>query len=170
MKKRYIYSLLFGMPGFFMSLIISVSVFGFAAGILWLYVFGDNPWPAGTDGILAASFVLTFLSVWIALITAGFVVGRRLEKDPALNQVHVLISAGLTVMIIAVIILQQWSMGNLGPKSDSVLCADFCTQKGYAGSGMPPRDSDDRSCSCYDASGNEALKVPLDSTDLDASR
>jgi hypothetical protein len=59
MKKRYIYGLLFGIPGFFISLIISAGVFGFAAGILWLYVFGDNPWPAGTSRTLGASFVLT---------------------------------------------------------------------------------------------------------------
>jgi hypothetical protein len=170
MKKRYIYGLLFGIPGFFISLIISVGILGAATGILWSYFFGDSPWPASAERALSGLFVFVFLILWISSITIGFIIGKRLEEHPALNQKHVLISVGLTVMIIAFIILQQWSMGNLGPKSDSVLCADFCTQKGYSGSGMPPRNSGDRSCSCYDDSGNEALKVPLDSIDLDASR
>jgi hypothetical protein len=170
MKKRYLYSLLFGTPGFFIALIISLGIFGAAMGILWVYVFGDNPWPPSTEKILSGLFVLTFLILWIGSITVGYRVGKKLEKDSALQKSHVLISTGLTVMFIVLIVLQQWSVGNLGPKSDPEVCSDFCFQKGYSGSGMPPRDSGDRSCSCYDGFGNEALKVPLDSIDPDASK
>jgi len=79
MKKRYLYSLLFGIPGFFVALIISFLLFGVTAGVLWVFVFGDNPWPSFTEKILPGLFVLAFLVAWIIFIGIGFVIGRRLE-------------------------------------------------------------------------------------------
>jgi hypothetical protein len=117
MKKRYLYSILFGIPGFFVSLIISFVIFGVAAGILWIYVFGDNPWPSSIEKILPILFALTFLTVWIASITIGYVTGKKLESDPVMNKNHILVSGGLTVMFILFIALQQLSVGNIGPKS-----------------------------------------------------
>jgi hypothetical protein len=169
MKKRYIYALLFGIPGFFLSVAISSILFGVFLGILWIYVFGDDPWPSPTENILGALLVFTSLTVWIGSITIGYKLGKRLENDPTLNQKHILIATGLTVMLITLIILQQWRVGNLGPKSETLICSDFCVQKGYSGSGMPPKDSGDRRCRCYDNLRNEALQVPLDSINPDAS-
>jgi hypothetical protein len=165
MKKRYVYSLLFGIPGFFVSALISFLAFGVTAGILWIYFFGDHPWPSAIETILPILFVLIFLMVWITTIIIGFVTGRRLEKDPALNRKHILVPGALTILFVVFIVLQQWSVGNIGPKSDTVICSDYCSQKGYSGSGMPPQNSGDRTCSCYDSSGNEALKLPLDRID-----
>lgn len=165
MKKRYLYSILFGIPGFFISLIISFVIFGVAAGILWIYFFGDNPWPSSTEKILPTLFVLIFLTIWVTSITAGYITGKKLESDPALNKTHILVSGGLTVMFILFVVLQQLSVGNIGPKSEDVLCSEFCSRQGYSGSGMPPRNSGERSCSCYDNFGNEVLKVPLNGID-----
>lgn len=170
MKKRYIYSLLFGIPGLFVSGIISVVLFGAFAGILWLYVFGDNSWPAAASTIISILFVLVCLTLWFGFILLGYGIGRRLEKDSALNRNHVLISVGLTVFFLLLILLQQWSVGNLGPNSDAVLCSEFCVQHGFAGSGMPPETSGNRICSCYDHAGNEALRIPLDHIDPDTER
>ena len=162
MKKRYLYSLLFGIPGLFIAGIISILVFGGVMGILWVYVFGDNPWPPFIETIVSILFVLVALMLWVGLLLLGYFIGKRLEKDPAMNWSHVLISGGLTLMFILFIVFQQWSVGNLGPKSDSVLCSDFCTQHGYSGSGMQPQTSFHRMCSCFDDSGNEVMTVPLD--------
>ena len=46
MKKRYIYALGFGIPGLFAAGPISVILFAGLMGVLWIYVFGDQPWPA----------------------------------------------------------------------------------------------------------------------------
>jgi len=170
MKKRYLYSILFGIPGLFIAGIISVAIFGAVAGMLWIYFFGDNPWPASAEKMLAFLFALTFLMLWITSITIGYVTGKRLEKDPRLNKSHILLSSGLTLLFIFFIVLQQLSVGNLGPKSDDMVCSDYCSLNGYSGSGMPPRNSGDRSCSCYDNSGNEVLKIPLDRIDSDTSK
>ena len=170
MKKRYLYILLFGVPGLFVAGLSSILVFAAFTGILWLYVFGDNSWPASTETILSTLFVVVFGVLWVGIIALGYLVGKKLERDPSLNRNHILISAGLTLMFILLMVFQQWSVGNLGPNSDTVLCSEFCTQHGYSGSGMPPQNSGDRTCSCYNSSGSEALKVPLDHITPDVLR
>jgi hypothetical protein len=170
MKKKYIYALLFGIPGLFVAGIVSILVFGAFTGILWMFVFGDNPWPDYIEWLVAIVFVLTVLSVWVVSIALGYVVGRRLENNPGLNRTHVLISAGLSVLFLVLILFQQWSVGNLGPKSDSTACSDFCSLHGYSGSGMPPRNSGEKICSCFDEAGNEVLRIPLDHLDPDFPR
>jgi len=157
-----LYALLFGLPGLFVAGL--VSIFGFAAltGLLWLFVFGDNPWPAYIEPILAGLFVLTLLVLWMSIIILGYFTGRRLETDPALSRTHILLSVGLTLALLLFVVFQQWSVGNLGPKSASTQCSDFCTLHGYAGSGMPAEITGDRTCSCYDNAGNEVLQIPVD--------
>ena len=127
-----------------MAGMISIFLFGAFTGILWLYVFGDNPWPSYAEQLLSIVFVLAVLTLWIVSLVLGYVAGKRLEKDPALNRNHVLISAGLTALFLLLILFQQWSVGNLGPKSDTVLCSEFCARHGYSGSGMPPQNTGDQ--------------------------
>ena len=170
MKKRYLYALLFGLPGLFIAGIISIFVFAGLTGILWLYVFGDNPWPSYTEAVLSSLFVVSVLIIWFVSLALGYWIGKSLEKDPAVNRTHILISAGLTLLFSLLIAIQQWNAGNLGPQSESVLCSDFCTMHGYSGSGMPPQISGDRTCSCYDSSGNEVLRIPLDHLNPDTSK
>ena len=170
MKKRYLYTLLFGIPGFFIAGIISLFVLGALFGVLWIFIFGDNPWPASTETFTSILFVFSFLVLWIGSMILGYQIGRGLENGSSVDRKHVLISVSVTALFILFIVFQQWNVGNLGPKSDSVVCAEFCTQKGYSTSGMPPLNSGDRSCSCYDNTGHEVLKIPLISITPDASK
>ena len=85
MKKRYLYALLFGLPGLFVAGIISILGFAALTGFLWLFVFGDNPWPAYADWILSSFFALAVLLLWTIFIVLGYFIGRSLEKDPGLN-------------------------------------------------------------------------------------
>lgn len=161
MKNRYLYSLLFGIPGFFIALVISFVLFGAAAGFLWLYVFGDNPWPAWTETLLPLALIGTFLLLWTAFIAAGFRRGKQLEGVPGLNRRHLVVSAVLTLAPMLLILLHQLSVGNLGPPPDSRICSEFCSAQGYTASGLSPRDSGDRVCTCY-GSGRDDLSVPLE--------
>ena len=164
MQKRYLYSLLFAVPGLFLALIVAFLVFGAAAGFLWLFAFGDNSWPESSDNVLTLLMLATFLVLWIGSVSAGFVTGQKLETEPKLNKKHVMISVGLTIAPILFMVFHQLSVGNLGSLTDSQLCRDFCMEKGYAGSGMPPKNSGDSRCFCYDDSGQEVLRVPIEST------
>lgn len=161
MKKRYTYSLLFFAPGLLLSLIISALVVGATTGALWIFVLGDNSWPTIVEQGLSLLFPLTFLGLWIAFVVVGFMTGKKLEVDPVLNRKHILVSIALTIVPCLLIVLHQRGAGNIGPKADSLLCGDFCAEKGYSTSGMPPRNSGDRSCICYDGYGNEIIKVPM---------
>jgi hypothetical protein len=163
MKRRYIYLLLFGLPGIFVSAIISLAVFGAAAGMLWLYVFGDSPWPASSGSLLTLLLTLVFLAVWSASFVSGYVFGKRREKDPILNRRHVLASLGITLGTILLIVMYQVGVGNIGLQSDSTICSDFCARQGYSASSMPPRDSGERTCSCLDQFGKTIVTVPLKS-------
>lgn len=135
-EKRYFYALLFGVPGLFVSGIISVFAAGASLGLLWIYVFGDNPWPVSTETTIAIVPILTFFISWICFLSLGYVIGTRLEDNPTINKKHILISRGLTLLFILFIVLQPWSVGKLGPKSDTVLCSEYCTRPGYSASGM----------------------------------
>jgi len=161
MKKRYIYSMLFGVPGFLVSLIVAFIIFGFVAGFFWLYVYGDEPWPGSAEQILTILFIVCFLALWAISLVIGFVTGKRLEAKAGLNQKHILLSAAATILPMVLIMLHQAS--NTGAKTDSSLCSEYCSKRGYSTSGMPPQDSGDRRCSCFDGAGHEAVKVPLDS-------
>ena len=161
MKKRYLYSFLFGLPGLFIAGTISIFLFGALLGVLWLFVFGDNPWPAFAETLISVLFVLVIVGLWFSFLLLGYFVGKRLEKNPALNRIHVLISVGITVLFLLLILFQQFSPGNPVPTSDSARCSEFCAAHGFSGSGMPPVNSGDRTCSCYDALGTETRRIPL---------
>ena len=129
MQKRYLYALLFAIPGLLIALIIAVLAFGAAAGFLWLFVFGDNRWPESYGNILTPLMIASFLGLWLASIVAGFVIGKKFEPEPGLNKKHVMISVGLTIATMLFIALHQLNVGNLGPPTDGQLCRDFVWKK-----------------------------------------
>ena len=102
-----------------------------------------------------------FLALWTATVVLGYLTGKRPETSPGLNRQHVVASAALTIAPVLLLVQHQWSDGNLGQRTDSLACRDLCLAKGYPASGMPPKDSDERVCICYD-SGQEVLRVPMD--------
>jgi hypothetical protein len=161
MKQRYAYVILFAVPGFLAALLVALALFGAAAGLLWLYVFGDNPWPAAVSRLLPAVFAAVFLLLWLVTAVTGYKVGRRLEGGGGPAGWHVLASAGLTAFLVLLILLQQWRAGHLGGPSSSVICADFCAARGFAASGLTPADAGPRICSCYGSRGREVLETPL---------
>lgn len=166
MKKRYLYLVLLSIPGFIVSGIISFVFCGILLGVLWIFVFGDNPWPISIEKIMPIVFALIFLPLWLACLASGFFIGKRLEKDPVLNKKHILLAIIVTILPILFIVFQQFSVGNLGPKTDGQRCSDYCRQNGYVASSIPPLNSGERTCSCLDPSGSEIIKVPLQSIDL----
>jgi hypothetical protein len=162
LKARYLYILLFALPGLVLSGILSFLLSGMTLGILWLFVFGDNPWPAAVESLLPVVFLATFLLAWLACLLGGYYVGKRLEADGGAKKSHILISLGLTALMIVFILLQQWGAGNLGPKTEGQLCHEFCVSQGYSASSTPPRNSGQATCGCLDDTGREALTVPLE--------
>lgn len=103
MKRRYVYAVLFGLPGLLVSALLTLLVLGMTMGVLWLFVFGDNTWPAYTDTLLPVFFLLVFLLGWVAFLAAGYLIGKRREADAALNKTHVLLSLGATAALLLLV-------------------------------------------------------------------
>jgi hypothetical protein len=161
LKRRHIYVLLFAVPALLVSLIAAAMVLAATAGALWLFVFGDNPWPPVADTLLGAVLFLAGVGVWLGLLFVAYTVGKQEELRSTLNMRHVALSVGATIVLIAVIVARVAGVQIFGTESDSLICSDLCRAQGFPASGTPPRDSGDRTCSCYDDQGREARRVPL---------
>jgi hypothetical protein len=161
-RKRYLYVLLFAVPIGLAATVAGFVVFGAAAGVIWVYVAGDNAWPPATDFILGGLFVLAFAATAGALGRAAYAEGRKREMEASGDGRAAGAAAAVTALLVLAIGAYQWRVGNIGPKQDGVLCSEFCGSRGYAGSSMPPRDSGDTTCSCVDAQGREAVRMPMD--------
>lgn len=164
MHRGWVYVLLFALPALLVSGIAALALFGAAAGVLWLFAFGDNPWPQAAETALGVGFGAAWLSFWLALLALAFFRGKRSAAGAPLGRRDVLAALGVTIGAAGVILLHQRSVGNLGPVSDGERCSNFCDRKGFSGSSMPPRMTGLATCSCVDAQGREALTIPLAET------
>jgi len=162
MKRRYLYMLLFALPGLLVALLLSAMLFAALAGALWLFVFGDSPWPSTAETLLTAGFVLVWAALWGAVLYLAYRTGRAQELQATLNRAHLWSAAGVTALLVAVLLLQQWRVGNLGTTSSAALCADYCQRQGFAASGFGGEDVASQTCRCYDARGDEAVVVPIE--------
>jgi hypothetical protein len=69
--RRHVYVLLFAVPAFLVSLIAATMLLAASAGALWLFVLGDDPWPAGADVLLTAVFALSGAARWVVLLSVA---------------------------------------------------------------------------------------------------
>lgn len=162
MKKRYIYTLLFLVPGLFVSLLITFTLFAVSYGALWLFVFGDNTWPDWTEQVMPVLMLVIFSSIWIGTIVTGYCVGKKFEPSPGFDFRHLWLSLGATLLPIVIMLLHQFSIGNLGPKSDGQICREYCSGLGYDTSSISPRDFGEQTCSCISSKGEEEVTLSID--------
>ncbi len=160
MRRRYLYLLLFAVPSALLGLIAAGVAVAGAAGVLWLFVFGDDPWPRQSDLIFAAVAVLAGAPVLGASLTMAYQVGKAQESKPRVPRGHLGLALGLTLAFGLLIVLQL-AGPRRGPVSDSERCADVCRHAGFSASSMPPRDSGLRTCSCLDEQGTAVRTIDL---------
>ncbi len=160
MKRRHLYVLV-ALPALLASAAVALALFGAVAGLLWLFVFGDNPWPSSAGTVLVALALTVLAAMWAGLLSRAYAFGKRQEEGTAPVIRHVAMAGAATALLVLLVVSYQWRVGNIGPKDDGTLCAEFCRDEGFAGSGMPPRNQAAATCSCFDAQGREAVKVPI---------
>jgi hypothetical protein len=170
MKTRHWYLVIFGLPAALAAGVIALALFGAAAGLVWIFVAGDEPWPRHLEVLLVGVFAAAFLVVWGVLLSWAYATGKRRESRVGVDPRHLLVSAGATALLLALVAGQQWGVGNIGPQSDGLRCSEYCRAKGFDSSSMPPRDTRSASCSCLDANGREALTVPMSEVDARPAR
>jgi hypothetical protein len=62
--NRWLALLLAIVAGAVAAYFVTLFTAGALLGILWLYVFGDDPWPAWTDYILGPAIAVAGLLLW----------------------------------------------------------------------------------------------------------
>lgn len=162
MKRRFIYLLLFGLPTLITAALVSVALFGVITGVLWIFVLGDDPWPASASSAVGVMTTLVFAGVSILLLVVAYKIGKQQENYSSFNKKHLAFSVIATLLLIGIATGHQYSVGNFGTPSDSVTCADYCRAQGFNASSLPPRDQGLRLCRCLDSRGAEAVTISLE--------
>lgn len=143
---------------------------GAVAGAAWLFVHGDETWPAMTGVVLTAVFVLVFVVVEVAAVVLGYCYGKRRETVSDTVPVrHAMLAIVAAVIPVLVFVLHQFSVGNFGRAPESVRCLDYCSVRGHVGAEISPADDGPRLCSCLDAQGARQESLPVDALPVDAT-
>ena len=82
MRSRILFGGLGGLIGLATGLVVSLVVVAVVAGTLWIFVFGDNPWPPGANPVLGAIALIIIIFLVIAGTWIGLSYGRRLDSLP----------------------------------------------------------------------------------------
>lgn len=114
MKARYSYAMLFFVPSAMIASLVAIVVVAAGAGVLWIFVYGDNQWPASANTGLMALAAATWGITLLALLALSYAVGKRREARGGLSRFHLLLALGLSVALPLLALLHQWQVGNLG--------------------------------------------------------
>lgn len=114
MKARFAYPLVFFIPSAMAAMLSAIVVGGAAGGILWLFVFGDDPWPAGTDKAVMTLVFLVAGATMAALLYASYSIGKKREELGGLSRQHLLVAFAISVLLPAFALFYEWHVGNIG--------------------------------------------------------
>jgi hypothetical protein len=106
--------LLFVLPSAMAAAIVAVVAAGAGAGMLWLFVYGDNGWPPSADHAVVVLAVLVSLATLAALLFASYQFGKRREASTGVSRRHVAFAIGLSILLPALVVVHQWHVGNVG--------------------------------------------------------
>ncbi|MFH1649894.1 MAG: hypothetical protein ABIA93_05070 [Candidatus Woesearchaeota archaeon] len=154
MKTRYKYVLFAIVPAILLATIITFSAFGFLAGLLWIFLFGDQTWPKYAEIILIILTFGLFTLITLSALLFSYKYGKKREMSD--TQSHAKSKRDLTVLIIITVVTliiilgQQLSVGNIGTKTEGEICSDYCSQLNYRASGSDPKFEENRSCYCIE--------------------
>jgi hypothetical protein len=97
-----------------LAVLCAFVVVAAGAGVFWLFVFGDDPWPASANTVLMGVAVIASALTWIALVAAGYRFGRHRETTGGVRRRHVLVMLAVSVLLPLLVLLQQWQVGHFG--------------------------------------------------------
>lgn len=115
MKARHVYPLLFLLPGAMLAFLAAVVGGAVGAGVLWVFVFGDDTWPQAANTALMGLAAAIFVVVFSTLLWLGYAFGKRQEASGGVRRGHVVAAALVSIGLPVLVLLHQWSVGNLGP-------------------------------------------------------
>ena len=84
------------------------------AGVLWIFVYGDNSWPTSANTTVMAVATSVGLVLLALLLFAARRIGKRRETQGGVSRSHILVALGLSAGLPALVLLHQLEIGNLG--------------------------------------------------------
>lgn len=91
-----------------------VLTVGAGAGLLWLFVYGDNAWPDEAERVLLGLAAAVGLLILLVCLFVAYRAGKSLESRGGLRRSHVLVALGLSVGLPLLVLLHQCQVGNVG--------------------------------------------------------
>lgn len=113
MRSRVSYLLLFLLPAALSAFVAGALAAAGGAGVLWIFVFGDNEWPATAAPLLLSVAALATLGTFALLLSMAYSAGREREPGGVAKR-HVATAVAITVLLPLLVLLHQWHVGNLG--------------------------------------------------------
>jgi hypothetical protein len=99
MKLRYVCGLAAVVWGVLVAAAVFIQVFGLVAGVSWLYLFGDDPWPDSASWYLTAIPLAAGVVAFLASVVVGYLQGRMWETSRrphrARQRAYAMLFAGL---------------------------------------------------------------------------
>lgn len=114
MKARYSYPLLFLLPSTMAAFLAAVVVAGAGAGVLWIFVYGDDSWPDSASTALMSLAVIASVATLAILMFASYSYGKSREPARGLARQHIVWALGISILLPAVVLLHQWQVCNFG--------------------------------------------------------
>ena len=111
MKARFSYLIVFLLPSAIVAGIAGITLAGVVAGALWLFVYGDNPWPDSAGVAIMAIATITAVLVLSGLSVASYLYGKRREMVGGLSRRHIVFAVAVTVILPLLFALRQCSVG-----------------------------------------------------------
>jgi len=94
--------------------VVAIVFVACAAGIMWIFIYGDNEWPAAAERTVMALSALVFAAILAVLLSALYKFGEKQELRGGLSKKHALIAVIATLLLPLLILIRQWSIGAIG--------------------------------------------------------
>lgn len=114
MKRRYLYTLMYSVPAFVAAVVFMVVTTAAIGGVLWIFVYGDKPWPSFLNRYSPLFMATVLVAAWLMLLWTAFRWGRRQEAHASFNMTHLYLAIGSTLALVLAIFMHQLSVGNIG--------------------------------------------------------
>lgn len=114
MKARYSYPLIFLLPSAMVAFLAAFVVVGAGAGVLWIFVYGDNTWPKFANTALMSLAVVASAATLALLLYTGYSYGKKSESAGGLAKRHVVWAILISILLPALVLLRQWQISALG--------------------------------------------------------
>jgi ABC-type Fe3+ transport system permease subunit len=101
------------------SVIAAVLAAAAGAGVMWIFIYGDNPWPSEANTLLVAGAATIAALVLAGLLAVSYRVGRAREVSGGVRRSHVFVALGLSIGLPLLVLVHQWQVGNLGNLGNS---------------------------------------------------